>query len=149
ERSATAEKALPEVQARADALARDLEAAQRKIETLTAAASAANGEARQAREGAGASGAAGKALPEALARADAVARDVEAAERKIEALTAAANAANAQAAGVKEATERSATAEKALAEVRARADALARDLEAAQRKIETLTAAVGTAKGDT
>ena len=83
------------------------------------------------------------------ARADALARDLQAAQRKIEALTTAARTANAEAARAREAVERSATAAQALPEVRARAEALARDLETAQRKIETLTAAVGTAKGDT
>jgi hypothetical protein len=145
ERSATAEKALPEVRARADALALDLAAAERKIEALTAAAS----ETARAKEAAERSAAAAKTLPAVRARGDALARDLEAAQRKIEALTAAAGTASADAARAKEAAERSATAAKALPEVRARADALARDLEAAQRKIETLTAAVSTATGDT
>jgi peptidoglycan hydrolase-like protein with peptidoglycan-binding domain len=49
----------------------------------------------------------------------------------------------------KEAAGGSATVEKALQEERTRADALARDLDAAQRKVEALTAAISTASGET
>jgi peptidoglycan hydrolase-like protein with peptidoglycan-binding domain len=69
--------------------------------------------------------------------------------RGIEILTATARTAASEAAQAKETAGGSATAEKALQEERTRADALARDLDAAQRKVEALTAAISTASGET
>jgi hypothetical protein len=69
--------------------------------------------------------------------------------RGIEILTATARTAASETAQAKEAAGGSATAEKALQEERTRADALARDLDAAQRKVEALTAAISTASAET
>ncbi len=138
ERSVTAEKALPEQRARADALARDLDAAQRKIEALTAAAKATASEAAKAKE------AAERAATEQRARADALARDLEAAQRKIEALTAAASAANGETARVREDAMRGAEAlQRSQQQERARTDALERDLAAVRREFEAQVNAPG------
>jgi hypothetical protein len=143
--ASSAPKAAASEAARADALARDLDTAQRKIEALTAAAKAAASEAAQAKEIAERSATAEKALPGERARADALARDLDAAQRKIEALTAAAKkAASGETARLREEAMRAAEElQQSQQQTRARTDALERDLAAARRELEAKVNASG------
>ena len=130
--------------ARADALARDLDTAQRKIEALTAAAKAAASEAAQAKQAAERAATAEKTLAEERARVNALASDLDAAQRKIEALTAAAKTANDETARVREEATRGAEElQRSRQQERARADALERDLAAVRREFEAKVNASG------
>jgi hypothetical protein len=138
DRAATADKALPEERARAEAVARDLETAQRKIEALTAAAQAANGEtARVRQEATRGAEELQRSEQQARARTDALERDLAAVRRELEAKV------NAPGKLAEEATRLQQTAERAAAELRHelqderyKAEKLARELAAAWRELE-------------
>ncbi|MBV8409908.1 MAG: hypothetical protein JOY64_19935, partial [Alphaproteobacteria bacterium] len=124
-RSSAADKALPEVQARAEALAKDLEAAQRKIETLTALASARNGESVRSQQ-------------KESDRADRLERDLADLRRDFQAKADALGKSASEALRAQQLAERvAAELRQQLQEYRQKAEKLAGEVAAARHDLET------------
>jgi hypothetical protein len=136
---------------KAEALTRDLAAARREIETQTEAVRTAGSEAAQARAAAERTAAtARQALQEERARADTLARDLDAARREIAAQVAASGKSGDEAARLQQAAERAAAERRqALQQEHDKAEQLARELATARRELETQAAALTKAADET
>jgi hypothetical protein len=152
ERSAVElQQAVQQERDKAEALTRDLAAARREIETRTEAVRTAGSEAAQARAAAERTAAtARQALQEERARADTLARDLDAARREIEAQVAASGKSGDEAARLQQVAERAAAERRqALQQEHDKAEQLARELATARRELETQAAALTKAADET
>ena len=136
------QKSLQQEHARADRLEQDLAAARREVETKSALVIKASDAAARAKQAAeSGAGDLQKSLQQQHARAGQLEQDLAAARRDVEAKTALATKASAEAARMKQAAESGAgDLQKSLQQEHARADRLAQDLAAARLDAEAKTA---------
>jgi hypothetical protein len=140
ERGIELQKSLQQERERAAQLQQALQAAQREIETQTALAAKANGEATRLKEAAEGGAELQKSLQEERERAAQLEQDVATAKRELVTQTALAAKANEQATRLKHAAESATVELKSVQQERGQTTQLEQALAAAKRELETQTA---------